>query len=178
MVTLDEIQAVYYMVAATGVLVAAIYYVMNIRTNQKMMKTTLESRQAQMLLTFFQGFNDPAFQKAFNEITHWTWSSNEEFWKRYGPDSPDKWMNRSKVGAYLEGLGVFVKNGLISAELVDDLMSGYVIGYWQRFRDITYDYRKIHNSPEAGEHIEYLYDKVYQIYRRQHPEVAMPISTQ
>ena len=35
MVTLEEIQAVYYMVAATGVLVAAAFYIVNIRTNQR-----------------------------------------------------------------------------------------------------------------------------------------------
>jgi len=35
MVDLAEIQAAYYMVAATGVLVAAAYYLMNIRTNQR-----------------------------------------------------------------------------------------------------------------------------------------------
>jgi hypothetical protein len=31
MVSFEEIQAAYYMVAATGVLVAAIYYIMNLR---------------------------------------------------------------------------------------------------------------------------------------------------
>jgi hypothetical protein len=35
MVELFEIQSAYYMVAATGVLVAAIYYIMNMRYNMK-----------------------------------------------------------------------------------------------------------------------------------------------
>ena len=44
MVDLAEIQAAYYMVAATGVLVAAVYYILNIRTTQRNMKQTLETR--------------------------------------------------------------------------------------------------------------------------------------
>ena len=35
MVTIEEIQAAYYMAAATGVLVAAIYYFYNMRISQK-----------------------------------------------------------------------------------------------------------------------------------------------
>jgi hypothetical protein len=48
MVDLAEIQAAYYMVAATGVLVAAVYYVMTIRTTQRNLKENLETRQTQL----------------------------------------------------------------------------------------------------------------------------------
>ena len=44
MVSFEEIQTAYYMVAATGVLIAAIYYVYNIRVTQGNMKQTLETR--------------------------------------------------------------------------------------------------------------------------------------
>jgi len=47
MVDLVEIQAAYYMVAATGVLVAAGYYVLNMRTQTR-------TREAQL---FMQSFN-------------------------------------------------------------------------------------------------------------------------
>jgi hypothetical protein len=40
MVELAEIQAAYYMVAATGVLAAALYYIYNVRANQKTARTT------------------------------------------------------------------------------------------------------------------------------------------
>jgi len=49
MVDLTEIQAAYYMVAATGVIVAAIYYVYNMRINQRGMKTNLETKQSQFM---------------------------------------------------------------------------------------------------------------------------------
>ena len=50
MVDLAEIQAAYYMVAATGVLVAAGYYILNMRASQRNMQLTLEARQTQIFL--------------------------------------------------------------------------------------------------------------------------------
>ena len=45
MVDLAEIQAAYYMVAATGVLVAAIYYVYNMRISQKNSMLALKAQE-------------------------------------------------------------------------------------------------------------------------------------
>ncbi|MDH5364755.1 MAG: hypothetical protein OEY99_02855 [Aigarchaeota archaeon] len=67
MVSFEEIQAAYYMVAATGVLVAAVFYVLNLRIsrrNQELslraleqsaqaQQQTLETRQAQMFLSIY-----------------------------------------------------------------------------------------------------------------------------
>jgi hypothetical protein len=45
MVDLSEIQAAYYMVAATGVLVAAVFYIMNLREQRRNARLTLETRK-------------------------------------------------------------------------------------------------------------------------------------
>jgi len=41
MVTLEEIQSVYYIVAATGVLVAAVFYILNMRETTRNRRLTL-----------------------------------------------------------------------------------------------------------------------------------------
>jgi hypothetical protein len=43
MVTIEEIQAAYYMVAATGVLVAAAFYILNIRETMRNRRGTFSS---------------------------------------------------------------------------------------------------------------------------------------
>ena len=43
MVELAEIQAVYYMVAATGVLVAAVFYMFNLRETMRNRKATFNN---------------------------------------------------------------------------------------------------------------------------------------
>ena len=44
MVDLAEIQAAYYMVAATGVLVAAVFYILNIRISQRNQELMLKAQ--------------------------------------------------------------------------------------------------------------------------------------
>ena len=58
MVGFEEIQAAYYMVAATGVLVAAIYYVFK-------MRTTLQTRQARLFMQLYD---------------RWAFDIGEKFW--------------------------------------------------------------------------------------------------
>jgi flagellar biogenesis protein FliO len=48
MVDLALLQSISYMAGALGVCVAAIYYVMKLRTKQTNLKTTLETRQMQL----------------------------------------------------------------------------------------------------------------------------------
>ena len=86
---------------------------------------------------------------------------------------PEKWSKRVIVVSYLEGLGVFVKRGFMDPRLVDDLMSSYIVTYWQKFGPVTKEMRRRLNDPTAAEHIEYLYDVVYEIYMQQHPELKL-----
>jgi hypothetical protein len=192
MVSIEEIQAAYYMVAATGVLVAAIYYVMNIQTNKKnqelslraleqaaqTQRQTLDTRQAQLLMSLYQRWSESEFQNAYNEIQSWEWRDYDDYMEKYGwVSNPSKWGSRVVIGSFLEGLGVFVKRGFIDPTLVDDLMSSYIIGFWQRHGPVTVEMRKKLNEPTTAEHIEYLYEVVYGIWMKQHPETPAPLQT-
>ena len=58
MVGLTEIQTAYYMVAATGVLIAAVYYVLN-------MRVTLQTRQAQLFIPIYSTYHSDEYMKAY-----------------------------------------------------------------------------------------------------------------
>jgi hypothetical protein len=74
------------------------------------------------------------------------------------------------VRIYFENIGVLLKRGLIDVSEVDDMISGYVMGYWRKFENAMVEFRKRNNRPEAAEHIEYLYNEVQQVYKEQHPD--------
>jgi hypothetical protein len=193
MVDLAEIQAAYYMVAATGVLVAAVYYILNLRVSQKnqeltlkaleqsakAQQMTLDTRQAQLLMNLYQKMSDPDFEEAWVKIVFtWKWSDYEDFEAKYGAVSnPKKWRSLTYVGNYFEGVGILVKNGFLDAALVDDLMSSYLIRFWQKFGPIFKESRVKLGSPTIAEFMEYLYDAVYPIYLQQHPVIIGSIST-
>ncbi len=179
MVDLAEIQTAYYMVAATGVLIAAAYYVLNIRTTQRNMKQTLDTRQVQLFMGIYQRFMEPDFQNMYWDTMSWQWKDFEDFLAKYGQESkPEAFKVFTTVGTYFEGLGVLGKRGFIDHTIVDDLMSLHIIGWWQKFEPVCVGYRKLWNTPTVMEHGEDLYNEIYGIWKQQHPQYDKPTISQ
>ena len=176
MVDLAEIQAAYYMVAATGVLVAAIYYVYNMRTSQrnstlaiKTQEQTLETRQTQLFMPIYSTFYSEWWHRAYESFMDASFKDYDDYEAKYGfQANPDAYLLHSRVETYLEGIGVLVKRGLIDPSFVDDLMSSAVVSFWEKFRPYFLEHRVRMNHPQAGEYVEYLYDQVKPIVESQH----------
>ena len=175
MIDLVVLQSVSYVAAAIGVCIAAVYYVMTLRVQQANMKHTLETRQAQILMSLYQKWSEPEFQDAWYEVLTWEWRDYDDYFEKYGRRSnPDAWRKLNIIGAFFEGMGVFVKRGFINATLVDDLMSMYIVMYWQKMGSLAKEMRMKMNSPTTAEFAEYLYDVIYEIWKKQHPETPEP----
>jgi len=169
MVELFEIQAAYYMVAATGVLVAAIYYVYNMRINQKTMKTTLETRQTQLFMQLLALYNNKDFMKDYASIAYdMQYEGLEDWLKKYGAkDNREYWASWARVGRFFDGAGILVKRGLIDADLVVEEMREQILFTWDKVKPWVYEIRVRMNSPQTWENFEYLAGEA----RRRHPEV-------
>jgi hypothetical protein len=74
LVDLALLQSVSYIAGALGVCVAAAYYVYNMRTNQKTMKTTLETRQAQLLMQIYDRVNNRNFTSSRELSSSASWN--------------------------------------------------------------------------------------------------------
>jgi hypothetical protein len=82
---LVDVQTIGVLVTAASVSVAAIYYIMTLRTQQANMKTTLETRQAQLLMQIYNRVSNRDFARDWAEINYfWKWNDNKEYWKKYG----------------------------------------------------------------------------------------------
>jgi len=153
------------MVAATGVLLAALYYILNIRT-------TRQTRQAQLFMSIYSTYSSTEFLKAWSEIMNYPFKDYDDFESKYGFEvNPDAMVKGRMVNAYLEGIGVLMKKGLIDSSIVDDLMSGTIIRYWEKYEPYILEYRKRRDWPQTGEHVEYLYNKIKPIASRQGKEL-------
>jgi len=161
MVELAEIQMVYYMVAATGVLVAAAYYIVNTRT-------TLQTRQAQLFMQLYD---------------RWTFDIGEKFWEFLDDDietaedylekiKTDKGFARraSVLSRYHEGVGVLVRFGLLDIRYIAYLASYPTRVYWEKYKPIIGDLRRLMNAPRADSESEYLYDRLMK-FIEEHPEL-------
>jgi len=63
-----DIQTVGVLITAASVTVAAIYYMFTLRINQKNVKTTLETRQAQLFMGIYDKFSSKEFSDDMNKL--------------------------------------------------------------------------------------------------------------
>ena len=172
MVSFEEIQTIYYMVAATGVLVAAAYYVITLRSSSKAQKTALESRNAQFFLQLYSSFDLEMLRISWNDIMgRRDWNTFEEWWEKHGPESNiedfAKWL-RSVI--LYEIYGVLVKRGFLDINLVDDIISGPTLMIWEVYKPIIFGIREKYGYPQFQEYQEYLANEIRKIVDKQHPD--------
>ena len=76
-----------------------------------------------------------------------------------------------KEGTFLEAIGVLVNRGMIDVTLVDDLMSGSILKWWEKFEPVQLEIRERFNWPQNAEWGEYIYKQIKPIVEEQHPEL-------
>jgi len=197
MVSFEEIQAAYYMVAATGVLAAAIYYVYNMRTSRRTLELTLEAqqqsvetRQTQLFMDIYKTYSLKEYQQDREDMALiWKFSDFDDFIKKYGPvTNPAVHAKWDTQMAQYAGIGVLIKRGMISPDLVFDLIFESTIAFWEKFVPVVEGLRKSY-MPTYGQDAEFLYQEMKRlseergltppnwreppgvIYYEQHPEL-------
>jgi hypothetical protein len=150
MVDLAEIQAAYYMVAATGVLVAAAYYVLN-------MKATLDTRRLGLIDNMSNRFLDEEGNKRFFELMNYEWTDYADFDKKYGSsNNVESASKRFAVWTNFNEIGMMLRKGFVS---VEDL---YVLGmsgipfHWAKYKPIIEETRRRYNGKEYLKDFEFL----------------------
>jgi hypothetical protein len=169
MVSFEEIQAAYYMVAATGVLVAAVYYISTLRNAQKTQQLQLETRQAQLFMQIYgQSHNDPSFLDAWRKVMSLQWNTFEEHRNLLKQDENARATQR--VGSFYEGLGVLVKEKFVDIRLVALLMTIMTRTWWEKYKPIVEEGRRQMGYPRWMSESEYLYNELMK-YIEEHPEL-------
>jgi hypothetical protein len=171
-----DLQTIGILVTGTSVTLAAIYYVFTLRMSQKNMKTTLETRQAQLFMPIYHKFSELEHMKLMNRLWSIKWRDYDDFVEKYGEpfsEEADAEVYASIWSAcnYHEGIGVLVKRNLIESSLVDDLISGSTIRTWEKFGPMILEMRRRMNYPQLYEWFEYLYNEIKGIAVVQHPEL-------
>ena len=162
MVSLADIQVAYYMVAATGVLVAALYYVYNIRVTQRNMKVNQETRQIQLLLELNKGINESlSTMQQWLAMRNAEWSSFDEYQAKYGPGvDPEGHSYRLTTWRRMHVMGLMVRDGLISLDTFLEYAGDTPATLWLKYGDLVKEYRVRFNLPTYLAGFEYLAGEV------------------
>ena len=150
MVDLAEIQAAYYMVAATGVLVAAAYYVLNIRE-------TMKNRRATTTNNIQQSFLTEEWQRRFLEVMSMQWSDFEDFRKRYDSSvNPQSYVKRNSLLVQYDNLGRQYRSGIIDLDAFGSVSAYALVLTWFKFKSIIETYRGLEYPRDGFSDFEYL----------------------
>ena len=165
------IESIPYVLTGIGIIVSILYYTNVLGNANKTQQMQLETRQAQLFMQIYDKWTDPEFNEMVNEVIHKEWKDYDEWY-----DNTNNWAHNSEntgknraVGQYFEGIGVLVKRGLVDVQLVDDMMSGFVLAYWNIQGPYYKEFRKRFNAPAVLEWAEYLYEEVRKVAEKQHP---------
>jgi len=149
MVDIVEVSAI---VAAAGVLVGVIYYILDLRNQAKL-------RQTDMVMRLYGTFGTPEFQKVYQHIVSLGIEDFADYMKKHEADIEFRGAMYS-IGTFFEGVGVLAKRKLVDMDLVDDLFSTAIKQTWERSVSFVKGQRERRKSPAIGEWFEYLYNEM------------------
>jgi hypothetical protein len=166
MVDLEVIQSAYYMVAATGVLVAAVFYIINLRETTKNRRITYTNTVMQQLLT------EEGVRRE-NDCYMMQWTDFQDFKKKYDSRvNPENYSKRMSLWLQYDSIGYLYRSGLIDLDTVANVGSGLLVWDWLKFKPIIEEYRKTGDiSPRGFRNFEYLAEAVMKRWENNAPGV-------
>ena len=174
-----DIQTVLTYLTLISIPVGVVYHIMTLNNTRKNQELTLksqqlatETRQTQLFMQIYNRWTDPSFNENYFNLIDREWEDFDDWMARYGDQVKIRASNRA-IDQYFEGIGVLVQRGLIDISLVDDMMSSLLISFWNKRKPLVYEARKRYNSPQIMEWTEYLYNKVIEVAKTQHPELTI-----
>jgi hypothetical protein len=153
MVDLAEIQTAYYMVAATGVLVAAYYYVQNIKESARNRKSTFTTNLMSIIYSK-DGVRD------WYEIMSMQWIDFDDFSRKYDSRvNPENYIKREHYWSYLDAVGWQLRSGFLDWDTVYKTAKG-ARTMWLKFKPIMDEYRRREYGLDAYVDWEYLANRM------------------
>jgi hypothetical protein len=153
MVDVTEISAV---VAAAGVLVGVVYYILDMRHQSKV-------RQTDLVMKLYSELGSKEYLEAYPNFFTLEFKDYKDWRNKYPKgmilDTPT-YVSYMMYCYFFEGVGLLLHRKLISIELVDDLFSVAIKSNWEKVKPIVEGLRKELKIPQLWEWFEYLYNEM------------------
>ena len=144
MVDITEISAV---VAAAGVMIGVVYYILEMRHQTKV-------RQTDLVMRLYSTFCSKEFQDAWTRIESTEFKNYDEYVKKCGLG------DYAQCATFFEGIGVLLQKKLIDINLVDALFSVPLKHMYERMKPIIEGNREQFHDQRVFENFEYVYNEM------------------
>lgn len=150
MVDITEISAI---VAAAGVLVGVVYYILDIRYQAR-------TRQTDLMMRLYLTWGSEEYKKGFGPFVGLEIKDYDSFVKKYGsltsPEHSQIWTDIDRYTWFFNGIGYLVYHKFADVEQVEDLFGYTIIAFWEKTKPLVEGWRKQLNSPKSARWLEYL----------------------
>lgn len=164
-----DLQTVGVLITASSVTVAAIYYMITLRISQKNMKTTLETRQAQLFMHFASQMTSDSFVEHALNVGFSDWRNLKEFQDWYEKPGTKNQASWGIMMNFFENAGVLVRRDLLDIDMVATGFVGMTRRFWERMRPVIIEQRVSWGMPRLASEFEFLYNRLMR-YMDEHPE--------
>jgi hypothetical protein len=144
-----DIQTVSIMIASAGVFAAAIYYVLQLKHQNKM-------RQTDLVMRLYSTFDSMEFLEAWRKIYFTQFKDYDDLVKKL----EGKNEIAMKVFRFYEQVGVLLRKRLIDTELVDTLFGNNAVITFEKTKGLILKEMRDKVNPRAYENFEYLYNEM------------------
>jgi len=148
-----DIQTISIAIASSGVFLAAIYYIFQLRHQAKI-------RQTDLVMRLCSTYGGKEYTEALARVLALEYQDYNDFVKKCGqiPFLNPDYMAFRMISVFAEEIGILLKRGLITPDLIIDLFSVELL--WEKLKPIVEGVRKQFNEPRIFELFEYVYNEV------------------
>lgn len=147
-----DIQTISIAIASSGVFVAAIYYIFQIKHQAKM-------RQTDLVIRLYSTFSSNEFQDAWAKVR----TRANEFDSLddiYDFDSKAGLREVNQVCLFFEEVGILLQRELVDTSMIEDLFGGAIARTWETVSPGVTKARQQLHDPTIYYYFEYLYNEM------------------
>jgi len=152
-VDIQLLQTASIAIASASVVAGVVYYAYQIRHQNRI-------RQTDLVMRLCSTYGGKEYTEALARVLASEYEDYDDFVKKCGPNpflTPD-YMAFRMISVFAEELGMLLKKGLITPDLIVDLFSVELL--WEKLKPIVKGVRKQFNEPRIFELSEYVYNEV------------------
>jgi hypothetical protein len=150
------LQTVSIAIASGSVVLAAIYYVLQLRHQSKM-------RQTDFIVRLYSTYGSKEFHDIMMDLHSLQFDDFQDFEKKYGP-----WFSKGSaqtvvfvVATYFSEWGVFLHRKIVDIDFLYDIFGSIAIKlHWEKVKPIVLGIRELFHNPGVFCWFEYLYNEM------------------
>ena len=143
-----------------GLIVSILYYASVLRNQNK-------TRESQLFMQIFQNMNTERFWATWIELLSAEIESYDEYLEKYDSTvNREHFAKRTQMWYNYHAIGDLLRRGVISVEVVENIVGPSAIAIWYVWRDIIKEIGVQNGMPTIFNGFEYLYNELMDYYEK------------